>query len=102
MKENIIVGFRGSSEKKSVRYNQYNQKLITSSIMVITSPYEETVRKCIAKYNIRDFDFNLATYGLYSNIRIELNNETGECKIQVFDENTGELKALYKGVTKNE
>lgn len=99
MKENIIVGFRESSEKKYVRYNQ---KLITSPIMVITSPYEETVRKCIAKYNIRDFDFNSVTYGLYSNIRIELNNETSECKIQVYDENTGELKALYKGVTKNE
>lgn len=99
MKENIIVGFRGPSKKNSVRYNQ---KLITSPIMVITSPYEETVRKCIAEYNIKDFDFNSATYGLYSNIRIELNNETGECKIQVFDENTGELKALYKGVTNNE
>lgn len=94
---------RNYDEVLSKGYDTYAvQTLDTSPITVITSPTEESVRYYVEKCNIKDFDMNSATYGLYSNVKIEYNTETGECKILIFNGRTGEIIASYEGVNNDE
>lgn len=104
MSDNILVGcsYRTNKADMIKELAKYRQTLDTSPITVITSPTEESVRYYVEKCNIKDFDMNSATYGLYSNVKIEYNTETGECKILIFNGRTGEIIASYEGVNNDE
>ena len=104
MSDNILAGcsYRTNKADMIKELAKYRQTLNTSPKMVITSPTEESVRYYVKKCNIKDFDMNYATYGLYSNVKIEYNTETGECKILIFNGRTGEIIASYEGVNNDE
>lgn len=103
MSDNIFVGcsYRTNKADMIKELAKYRQTLNTSPIMVITSPTEKNVRYYVEKCNIKDFDMNSATYELYSNVKIEYNTETGECKILIFNGRTGEIIASYEGVNED-